>query len=84
VRVRRVGTDLPADSVDGRIARAERRLNAGDVAGAVTVLEEFEGPARAAAEPWLERARAHADLQAALQTLDDHVLTRLAGAGGAQ
>ncbi len=57
VRVRRVGTDLPADSVDGRIARAERRLNAGDVAGAVTVLEEFEGPARAAAEPWLERAR---------------------------
>ena len=84
VRVRRVGTDLPADSVDGRIARAERRLNAGDVAGAVTVLEEFEGPARAAAEPWLERARAHADLQAALQALDDHLLTRLAGAGGAQ
>ena len=84
VRVRRVGTDLPADSVDGRIARAERRLNAGDVAGAVTVLEEFEGPARAAAEPWLERARAYADLQAALQALDDHLLTRLAGAVGAQ
>lgn len=84
VRVRRVGTDLPADSVDGRIARAERRLSAGDVAGAVAVLEEFEGPARAAAEPWLERARAHADLQAALQTLDEHVLMRLAGAGGAE
>lgn len=84
VRVRRVGTDLPADSVDGRIARAERRLSAGDVAGAVAVLEEFEGPARAAAEPWLERARAHADLQAALQTLDEHVLTRLAGAGGTE
>lgn len=84
VRVRRVGTDLPADLVDGRIARAERRLSAGDVAGAVAVLEEFEGPARAAAEPWLERARAHADLQAALQTLDEHVLTRLAGAGGAE
>lgn len=84
VRVRRVGTDMPADSVDGRIARAERRLNAGDVAGAVTVLEEFEAPAGAAAEPWLERARAHVQLQSALETLDAHVLTRLTGAGGAE
>lgn len=84
VRVRRVGTDLPEDSVDGRIARAELRLNAGDVAGAVTVLEEFEGRAATAAAPWLQRAQAHVELSAALGSLDDHVLTRLRGAGGVQ
>lgn len=84
VRVRRVGTDVPANTVDGRIARAERRLNGGDVAGAVAVLEEFEGSAREAAEPWLERARAHVELQSALESLDAHVLTRLDSAGGAE
>ena len=82
VRVRRVGTDLPPESVDGRIARAEFRLREGDVAGAVSVLEEFEGGAAEAAQPWVTRAKAYVEAGDALESVETMALARLRAASG--
>ncbi|MBT5572619.1 MAG: hypothetical protein HOJ90_15520 [Alphaproteobacteria bacterium] len=82
VRVRRVGTDVPADSIDGRITRAELRLEAGDVAGAVRVLRELPEESLAAAEFWLAKAVAHIDTVAALESIEMLALERLRAAGG--
>jgi len=82
VRIRRVGTDVPPESVDGRIARAEFRLGEGDVAGAVTILGELEGGAAEAAQPWVERAKAHVAATATLETVETLALARLRAASG--
>ena len=82
VRVRRVGTDLPPESVDGRIARAEFRLREGDVAGAVSVLKELEGGAAEAAQPWVTRARAYVEAGDALESVETMALARLRTASG--
>lgn len=82
VRVRRVGTDLPPESVDGRIARAEFRLREGDVAGAVSVLEEFEGGAAEAAQSWVMRAKAYVEAGDALESVETMALARLRAASG--
>lgn len=82
VRVRRVGTDLPPESLDGRIARAEFRLREGDVAGAASVLEELEGGAAEAAQPWVTRAKAHVAAGEALESVETMALARLRAASG--
>jgi len=83
VRVRRVGSDVPADSIDGQIARAELRLEAGDVAGAVMVLQALPESSRDAAQPWLMKAAAHIKTVAALEAIEMLALDRLRAAGGA-
>lgn len=82
VRIRRVGTDMPPESVDGRIARAEFRLGEGDVAGAVSILEALEGGAAEAARSWVERAKDHVAATAALETVETLALARLRAADG--
>lgn len=82
VRVRRVGTDLPPESLDGRIARAEFRLREGDVAGAASVLEELEGGAAEAAQPWVTRAKGHVAAGEALEFVETMALARLRAASG--
>ncbi|MBO6783595.1 MAG: hypothetical protein JJ899_10050 [Alphaproteobacteria bacterium] len=82
VRVRRVGTEAPPDSLDGRIARAEIRLEDGDVAGAIAALEGLEGASAEAAAPWLARARAHVDARDAADAVEDIALERLQAVSG--
>jgi hypothetical protein len=55
--IRRIG-DVPGDSPTARLARAETRLAADDLAGAVGELEGIQGSAWAAPVlPWIETAR---------------------------
>lgn len=82
VRVRRVGTDVPPESVDGRISRVEFRLREGDVAGAVAILGELEGGAAAAAQPWVSRAKDYVEAGDALEAVETMTLARLRAAGG--
>lgn len=82
VRIRRIGTDLPPESIDGRIARAEFLLMEGDVAGALGVLQELGGGAAAAAGPWIERAQAHVAAAAALEKVEALALARLRSESG--
>jgi len=69
VTVRRVG-EIAGDDVEAIVARAEVKLNAGDLPGAVTELDQLPpGPAMRAAN-WLGDARGRLALDQALQRLD--------------
>lgn len=48
------------------LGRAQARLDAGDLAGAVAVLDGLDGPAAAAMTPWRKQAQALLDARAAL------------------
>jgi hypothetical protein len=56
------------------VARAEAALDGGDLAGAISELEALDGPAAAAAAPWLAEARPRLAAEAALDTLRDRAL----------
>jgi phage shock protein A len=71
VTVRPVGADVEGDSTAARVARAEAALDDGDLAGAVSELEALDGPAAAAAAPWLAEARPRLAAEAALNMLQE-------------
>lgn len=79
VTVRRVGDDVPGDSAEAIVARAEARLAAGDLAAAVMEVERLEeAPAKVAAG-WLADGQARLAAQRALATLDGRAVTALGG-----
>jgi len=59
VVIRRTGPGVAGTSPEALVARAEVQLGAGDLKGAVATLGGLDGPAAAAAKPWLDPARAH-------------------------
>jgi uroporphyrinogen-III synthase len=62
-----------------RLARAELRLSESKLADAVTELDGLSGPAREAATPWLEQAKARLAVDAAMETLSGMALVGLPG-----
>ncbi|HEX6142135.1 MAG TPA: mitofilin family membrane protein, partial [Geminicoccaceae bacterium] len=72
VSVRAVGADVEGEGAEARVARAEARLEQGDLAGAVQELEGLEGAAAEAAAPWLEKARARVAAEQAVSQLQNH------------
>ncbi|WP_445681010.1 carph-isopro domain-containing protein [Radicibacter daui] len=68
------------ESVRGVIARTESRLNAADLAGAVSALQELSGPPAEAAAGWLKTAQDRLAVDAAQRTMSDIALSRLTGA----
>jgi uroporphyrinogen-III synthase len=78
VTVRRVGADVAGDVPDAVAARAEARLAAGDVAGAVAEVDRLTGPAAAAAQAWLAAAKARLAAERTLDELSRHALARFA------
>ncbi len=83
VTVRPVGEDVEGDSPAARVARAEARIAAGDLAGAVNELDQLTGAAAAAATTWLEAARARLAVKPAFRALDALALDRLGTGAGA-
>ena len=81
VSVRRTGEDVPGDAAEAVLARAEARLEAGDLAGAVTAMAALDGPAAAAVAQWLGDARARLAAEQALDTLDAYAVALLADDG---
>jgi uroporphyrinogen-III synthase len=73
VAIRRVG-DVEGSDTPAVLARAEQRLDADDLAGAVAEVETLQGGAAAAAQPWLAEARARVAADAAMARLTAHVL----------
>jgi uroporphyrinogen-III synthase len=73
VSLRRVGA-VEGDGTEAILARAEQRLAADDLGGAIAELERLQGPAAAAMQGWLADARARAVADAALGRLTAHVL----------
>jgi len=79
VRIRR--TDATgSETVEGLVAQAEHRLQAGDLAGAVSALEglgKLSADAAAAAASWLGRAKIRAAAERALAALHIHAVSQL-------
>jgi hypothetical protein len=72
---RRTGTEAAlSDDENGRIARAELHLAAGDLRAAVTILEGLQEPGLSYATPWLKEARARLDVDASIKELFSQAL----------
>jgi len=80
VTVRRVG-EVAGDAADAVVARAEARLEAGDLAAAVAELETLQGAPATLAKPWLEDARARLAVDRAVAALAARGAAALGGAG---
>lgn len=76
ITVRRTG-ETDAATPEGIVARAESRIKAGDLAGAVDVLAALEGKPAAAAAEWLEDARARLAADQAAGRLMSLAIARL-------
>jgi len=81
VSVRRTGTDVGENSVDGAVARAERAVGEGDLMGAVTALQALEGAAAEAAAPWLADARARTIAEGAMVVLHVNAVSLMSPVG---
>jgi uroporphyrinogen-III synthase len=80
VSLRRVGADVPGDTVEAKLARAEAALKAGDVAKAVALVKSLPPQAAKATAAWLARADAHLAAQQAVDQLASHAVALLGAA----
>ena len=78
VTVRRVGGDIAADSLEGRLSALHQALSAGDLAGAVTLADALPAKSRRGAEDWLRDARARLAVEQALGLLEGEMAKRVA------
>jgi hypothetical protein len=74
--VRPVG-EVEGDSARARIARAEARMQDGNLAGAIEALQGLQGDAAEAAQPWVADAQARLAAEEALADLTRRTLARL-------
>ena len=78
--VRCVGDDAVCDSAtEAIVARAEARLAANDLAGAVNAVEALDADPAATVADWLGRSRARLAVEAALTALDARAIAALGG-----
>ena len=77
ILVRPVGR-LPGDAPEARLARAEVRLNEGDLEAALASLAGLPPAAQAALAPWWDRAQARARLDRQAAALGERALRDLA------
>ncbi len=82
VTVRRSGSEAAArDDENGRVVRAELRLAAGDLAGAVSALDGLSGRAAELAAPWLKQAQTRLAVDRAVGKLLSEALRRTGATG---
>jgi hypothetical protein len=78
------GRQLPRDLMNSRVApvirRATERVEAGDLAGAVTILDRLDGAPRERVAAWVATAEEHLRIVATLDQLSQIASTELAGA----
>ena len=77
VTVKRVDEDAEGTSSDAVLARADAKLNKGDLAAAVKEVETLTGPDAERFASWLDKAKARLDAPAALQRLQSVLLASL-------
>lgn len=81
VTVRKVG-DVPGDSTEAVLARAENRLAVDDLDGAVAEMGHLKGAAAQAAQDWMTRAQARVTAEKALKDLHLQVIGQIAQSDG--
>jgi uroporphyrinogen-III synthase len=80
VSLRRVGDDVPGDSTEAKLARAEAALDAGDLAKAVGLVKSLPPQTNKATQAWLARAEAHLAAKRAIDELAAHAISLLGAA----
>jgi len=80
VSLRRVGDDVPGDSTEAKLARAEAALDAGDLAKAVGLVKSLPPQTNKATQAWLARAEAHLAAKRAIDALAAHAISLLGAA----
>ncbi|MGO4125671.1 uroporphyrinogen-III synthase [Inquilinus sp. YAF38] len=83
VTVRPAPGEVEGTGTDAVLARAEGRLQRGDLAGAVEATKGLNGPAASAMAPWRSQAEARLSAESALQSLSALAVQRLAAASNA-
>jgi len=76
VRIRPTG-DIPGNTADAILARAELRLKTGDIAAAIRETAQLEGPAAEALQPWLAEAKARIAADETLTQLEATLISAL-------
>lgn len=79
ITVRQTGA-VEGDGLEARLGRTEVALSDGDVSAAVSEAATIEGPAAEALAPWLETARARANVNGLITEMRKSLLTDLATA----
>ena len=77
VSLRRVGDDVPGDSVEAKLARAEAALDAEDLVKAVDLVKSLPPQTNKATAAWLARAEAHLAAKRAIDELAAHAISLL-------
>jgi uroporphyrinogen-III synthase len=80
VSLRRVGDDVPGDSTEAKLARAEAALDAGDLVKAVGLVKSLPPQTNKATQAWLARAEAHLAAKRAIDELAAHAISLLGAA----
>ncbi len=81
ISIRQVDGTAPAQSADSFVLRAENRLEAGDLEGAVEVISELvevSAPAATVANPWLSAATARLSTERAVTSLHVYAVSLIA------
>jgi hypothetical protein len=84
VTVRRTGPDVQGTTPDAIVARAEAKLDAGDLKAALAELDALPDAPKAAAADWIADARARLAAEEALAALQRHVIGEIAQGGGSE
>jgi uroporphyrinogen-III synthase len=84
VTVRRLDGDAAGMNTAAVLARAENRLNAGDLAAAVAEMENLTGAAAIAAQAWQTQAKARVAAERAAADVATKAVAAVAAAGKAQ
>ncbi len=83
VSIRRIGADVPGDTPGAKVARAEAKLNRGNLGSAIAELDGLTGAAASVSATWRDAARARHDAEVAAGDLEALAIARLqAGSGG--
>lgn len=69
ISLRRVGADVPGDTVEAKLARAEAALKSGDLVGAVALVKSLPSQGTPPVSAWLARAEVHLAAQRAIDQL---------------
>jgi hypothetical protein len=75
VSLRRVGADVPGDSAEAKLARAEAALEAGDLAKAVELVKSLPPQTQRATAAWLGRAEAHLNAQRTVDQISAYAVS---------
>ncbi|MGF1457287.1 MAG: COG4223 family protein [Alphaproteobacteria bacterium] len=81
VSVRPIG-EASGNTPPALVARAEQRLNEGNLAGAVQELERLQGESANAASAWLSAARSRLELDSLITDLNGRVIASIATEAG--